>query len=301
MKALKSIMIRTGSTTGQGIGDRIPPQLYFVASAIFHYLGPSFAVLLFTRVSVDGVAWLRIVSAALVFAIWRKPWRVFRKNNVHVQRLIIALGVTFALMNYSFYYAIDKLPLGTVAAIEFLGPVLLALIGTKTLRNLLALILTVTGVWFLTEVRMQGEPEGFLWAFASAICFTAYIIIAHRLAMADAITKPVDRLGAAMLVAAVIITPLGINGAIPAFIDPVALLAGVGVGLSSSVIPYALDQLAMKRLSRATYSLFVALLPATAVIIGMVVLGQIPTWLEAVAVIIIIGGVLIVQDKKAAK
>lgn len=298
MKTLKSIAIKSKGIAGSNISDRIPPQLYFVASAIFHYLGPSFAVLLFARVSVDGVAWLRIVSAALVFALWRRPWRAFLQTNNHVRFLIIALGVTFALMNYSFYYAIDKLPLGTVAAIEFLGPVVLALIGTKTARNFIALILTVSGVWFLTDVRIQGEPEGFLWAFASALFFTFYIIIAHRLAVSDPETKPVDRLGAAMLVAAVIITPLGIRGAMPAFTDSVALLAGIGVGLSSSVIPYVLDQLAMAKLSRATYSLFVALLPATAVIIGIVVLKQIPTWLEAIAVMIIIGGVLIVQDKK---
>lgn len=298
MKTLKSIAIKSKGIAGSNISDRIPPQLYFVASAIFHYLGPSFAVLLFARVSVDGVAWLRIVSAALVFALWRRPWRAFLQTNKHVRFLIIALGVTFALMNYSFYYAIDKLPLGTVAAIEFLGPVVLALIGTKTARNFIALILTVSGVWFLTDVRIQGEPEGFLWAFASALFFTFYIIIAHRLAVSDPETKPVDRLGAAMLVAAVIITPLGIRGAMPAFTDSVALLAGIGVGLSSSVIPYVLDQLAMAKLSRATYSLFVALLPATAVIIGIVVLKQIPTWLEAIAVMIIIGGVLIVQDKK---
>ncbi|UII30704.1 EamA family transporter [Fulvivirga ulvae] len=301
MKVLKSIAFRSRGITGANLSDRIPPQLYFVASAIFHYLGPSFAVLLFSRVSVDGVAWLRIASAALVFAIWRRPWRVFRKNSRHVNHLIITLGITFALMNYSFYYAIHSLPLGTVAAIEFLGPVILALIGTKTLRNFIALIFTVTGVWFLTDVRIHGEPEGFLWAFASAMFFTVYIIIAHRLAVADSETKPVDRLGAAMLVAAVIITPLGIRGAIPAFTDTVALLAGIGVGLSSSVIPYVLDQLAMTKLSRATYALFVALLPATAVIIGIVVLGQIPTWIEAVAVVVIIGGVLIVQDKKAVK
>ncbi|UZR98436.1 EamA family transporter [Chondrinema litorale] len=277
---------------------QIPPHLYFVASAIFHYLGPSFAVLLFTRVSVDGVAWLRILSAAIIFAIWRRPWNTFMHVNIKVRYLIIALGVTFALMNYSFYYAIDKLPLGTVAAIEFIGPVLLALTGTKTFRNLFALALTTTGVWFLTDARIEGELEGFFWAFVNAICFIVYIILAHRLSSIDAQTKSVDRLGASVIFAAVMITPLGIEGALPAFTNTVAILAGIGVGISSSVIPYVLDQLAMSKLSRATYSLFVALLPATAVIIGIIVLKQIPTSVEIAAVTAIISGVLISQDKK---
>lgn len=277
---------------------QIPPQLYFVASAIFHYLGPSFAVLLFARVSVDGVAWMRIISAALIFAVWRKPWNTFMQVALKVRYLIIALGITFAFMNYSFYYAIHKLPLGTVAAIEFVGPVLLALIGTKTLRNLFALALTTTGVWFLTDARIEGELEGFFWAFANSICFIVYIILAHRLASIDTKTKSVDRLGASMIFAAIMITPLGIDGALPALSDAIAIVAGIGVGVSSSVIPYVLDQLAMSKLSRSTYALFVALLPATAVIIGVIVLKQIPSLVEIVAVISIILGVLVVQDNR---
>jgi inner membrane transporter RhtA len=118
-------------------------------------------------------------------------------------------------------------------------------------------------------------------------------VLAHRVSRADPATPPVDRLGAAMLVASAVITPLGIRGALPALTDPVALGAGLGVGLSSSVIPYVLDQLAMSRLPRATYALFVALLPATAVVIGILVLRQIPTWIETVAVGLVIAGVLV--------
>ena len=134
-------------------------------------------------------------------------------------------------MNYSFYFAIDLLPLGTVAAIEFTGPIVLALIGTKTLRNLLALGFTATGVYLLTEVRLTGEPMGFVWAFANALLFTFYIILAHRIAKVGGNTRPVDRLGASMMVAALVITPLGIQDALPAFTDGVLLLAGLGIGL----------------------------------------------------------------------
>jgi inner membrane transporter RhtA len=266
--------------------------LYFLGSAVFHYLGPSFAVLLFSRISVDGVAWLRIVSAGMVFALWRRPWWAFLATDRHSRWLIVALGAVFALMNYSFYIAIDRLPLGTVAAIEFVGPILLALIGVRSGRNLVALGLAAVGVYLLTDVRLAGAPIGFVWAFLNSALFTLYIVIAHRISRSDTATKPIDRLGAAMLIAAVVITPIGLPGAIPAMNDLVALAAGVGVGVSSSVIPYVFDQIAMTRLSRSTYALFVALLPATAVIIGLIVLGQVPAWIEIAAVGLVIGGVL---------
>ncbi len=282
------------------LSDHIPPQLYFVGSAIFHYLGPSFAVLLFARVPVSGVAWLRIVSAALVFALWRKPWRAFAKTNNETRWLIVGLGAVFAVMNYSFYFAVDRLPLGTVAAIEFIGPIALALIGARSWRNLMALGLAATGVYLLTDIRFARAPLGFAWAFANAVLFTLYIVLAHRVSRSDPSTTPIDRLGAAMLVAAVVITPLGLKDAMPALLDPVALVAGFGVGISSSVIPYVFDQLAMTKLARSTYALFVALLPAAAVVIGVIVLRQIPTWLELGAVGLVIGGVLLHRDSSTA-
>lgn len=276
-----------------GFADRVPPHAYFVGSAIFHYLGPSFAVLLFTRVPVAGVAWLRIVSAAAVFALWRKPWRWFLVADRDARRTVIALGVVFALMNYSFYVAINRLPLGTVAAIEFVGPIALALAGCRSGRNVAALLFAVAGVWLLTDVRLAGDPEAFAWAFANAALFLAYIVLAHRVARADPDTSPIDRLGAALLVAGIVITPLGFMEATPALLDPVALVAGIGVGISSSVVPYVFDQLAMARLPRATYALFVALLPGTAVVIGIVVLRQIPAPVEVFAVALVVCGVAV--------
>ena len=271
--------------------QRVPPHAFFVGSAIFHYLGPSFAVLLFARVPVAGVAWLRIVSAALVFAVWRRPWRAFLAAASHTRWMIVALGAVFAVMNYCFYRAIAELPLGTVAAIEFMGPVALALAGARSQRNMVALALTVAGVYMLTEVRLAGTPLAFAWAFANAVLFTLYIVLAHGVARADPATSPIDRLGASMMLAGVIISPLGFREALPALLDPLTLGAGVAVGISSSVIPYVFDQLAMSRLPRSTYALFVALLPATAVIIGVIVLGQIPTFFENVGVGLVAAGV----------
>ena len=183
----------------------LPPQAYFVGSAVFHYLGPSFAVLLFARVDVLGVAWLRISSAALIFAIWRRPWRTFRALDRNGQTLIVALGVVFAVMNACFYLSIDRLPLAMVAAIEFIGPILLAVIGARVGRNVAAVIAAIAGVYLLTHVRLVGQPLGVGFAFANAALFTVYIILAHRVARRSAMGG-VDGLAAAMLFAFVFVS-----------------------------------------------------------------------------------------------
>jgi inner membrane transporter RhtA len=277
------------------LSERIPPHAWFVVSAVFHYLGPAFAVLLFARVDVLGVAWLRIASAAVVFALWRRPVRVLRGLDRGGRRLVIAWGVVLAVMNACFYVAIDRLPLGTVAAIEFLPVIALAALGARTRRNAAALLLAVPGVYLLTGVRLEGEPLGVALAFANALLFAAYIVLAHRVARREALSG-IDGLAAAMAIAALAVTPIGGWQVVPALGDPVALLAGVGVGVCSSVIPYVSDQLAMRRLSRASYALMVSLLPATATVIGIVVLTQIPSLTEAAGVALVIAGVAIHRE-----
>jgi inner membrane transporter RhtA len=264
-----------------------------VGSAVFHYLGPSFAVLLFARVEPLGVAWLRIASAGAVFALWRRPWHALRVREA--RRLVVALGVVLALMNVCFYLAIDRLPLGTVAAIEFLPVIALAALGVRSLRNVAALALAVGGVYLLIDVRLAGEPLGVAFACANAVLFAGYIVLAHRVARRRELA-PIDGLAAAMLVALVVVTPLAGPSAAPALLDPVALAAGIGVGLASSVIPYVLDQLAMVRLSRATYALLVSLLPATATVIGIVVLAQIPQAVEVAGVALVVGAVALHRE-----
>jgi inner membrane transporter RhtA len=274
------------------VSERVPPHLYFVVSAIFHYLGPAFAVLLFARVDVLGVAWLRIASAALVFALWRRPWRAFAELDRSGRRLLLGWGAVLALMNACFYVAIDRLPLGTVAAIEFLPVIALAALGARSLRNVAALALAVPGVYLLTGVQLEGEPLGVTLAFANAVLFAAYIVLAHRVARHGGLSG-IDGLAASMLIAAVVVTPIGGWEVLPALTDPMALLAGAGVGLCSSVIPYVSDQLAMRRLPRATYALMVSLLPATATVIGIAVLAQIPSWVEVAGVALVIAGVAV--------
>jgi inner membrane transporter RhtA len=282
--------------------NRLPPTSFFLVSAVFHYLGPSLAVLLFARLDVLGVAWLRVASAAAVFAVWRRPWRqVISPGSRRSCYVLLALGVVLAVMNSVFYLAVDRLPLSTVGAIEFGGTVILAAAGARTWRNAGALTLTTAGVITITAIRITGQPLGFVFAFANCALFMLYILLGHRIANARSATGRhggIDQLGAAMLIAAVAAAPWGLGGALPAFRHPVLLLAGAGVGVCSSVIPYVTDQLAMARLSRATFSLMLALLPVFATAIGAVVLRQLPTGQDVAGIALVVLGVAIHHESK---
>ena len=298
MKPAPSASIRFPSSPAVRPHERIPPLAFFLVSAVFHYLGPAFAVLLFARIAPLGVAWLRIASAAVVFAAWRRPWRYYRGLEPAARRSVLLLGGVLALMNVCFYLAIDRVPLGTVGAIEFVGPIGLAALGARSARNIGALTLAVAGVYLLADVRFAGEPVGFFFAFADCALFVLYIILGHRIA-ADGGAAGIDRLGVAMLVAMIVAFPIGIGDALPAFASPTLLAAGIGVGICSSVIPYVCDQLAMARLPRATFALLLSLLPATASLIGTLVLHQIPSVIELTGIGLVIGGVLLHRTRAA--
>jgi inner membrane transporter RhtA len=282
---------------------RLPPTSFFLTSAVFHYLGPSLAVLLFVHIHALGVAWLRIAAAAVFFAIWRRPWRIWALAQPAQRWVFLWLGVVLAAMNSLFYLAIDRLPLSTVGAIEFLGTVVLAAVGARTRRNVLALVVAVGGVVVLTDVRLGGQPVGFVFAFANCIGFMLYVMLGHHIANTSAegddIThgaspmSGIDQLGLSMLIAVVVATPLGMGDAGTAFTHPLWLAWGIGVGLCSSVIPYVTDQLAMARLKRSTFALMLALLPAAATVIGFVVLSQVPTVQDLAGIALVIIGVAI--------
>jgi inner membrane transporter RhtA len=307
---------RPAAATGPGAGGgaavrialRLPPASFFLTSAVFHYLGPSLAVLLFAHIAVLGVAWLRIASAAVVFAVWRRPWRILAAASPS-QRLVLAgLGGVLAIMNSVFYLAVDRLPLSTVGAIEFLGTVILAAVGARTRRNALALVLAVAGVAVLTAARLSAAPLGLLFAFANCAGFMLYVVLGHRIARTPAGGGPgasplsgIDQLGLSMLIAAVVATPLGIGPAAPSFTHPVWLAWGAGVGICSSVIPYVTDQLAMARLPRATFALMLALLPAAATVIGLIVLHQVPTLRDLAGIGLVIIGIAVHRDPPPAR
>lgn len=279
-----------GKLTFTRAAEAMPPHAWFGVSAVFHYLGPSFAVLLFPAVGVLGVAWMRIASAAVIFAPWTRPWRTIRNADVPTRLLLVALGACLAVMNTSFYLALDRLPMSLVAAIEFVGTIGVALYGLRTGRNVLALVLAVAGVFVLIDVKWSSDPLGLFWAFLNGGLFVGYIILGHRISERGA-SGGVERLGAAMAIAFLVVMPVGLGEATKALGALELVLAGIGVGFCSSVVPYVCDQLAMSRLPRSSFALLLALLPATATVIAAIVLTQIPSSKDVFGVVLVMIGV----------
>ena len=278
----------------------VPPHLWFATSAVFHYLGPSFAVLLFPSVGVLGVAWMRIATAAAVFAPFTHPLRTFRRADVRTRVLLVALGACLAAMNAAFYLALDRLPMSLVAAIEFVGVIGIAVYGTRTGRNLAALAIAVAGLLLLIDVRWSNDPLGLSWAALNGVLFVVYVVLGHR-AAEDGAGDGVERLGAAMAIAFLFVIPIGLLQALQALGSPALILAGIAVGICSSVIPYVCDQLAMSRLPRATFALLLALLPATATIVALVVLAQVPTARDVSGIALVMAGVALHRPPEAAR
>lgn len=272
-----------------------PPVIYFVISSIFHYLGPSFAVLLFPKIGILGVLWFRVISAALIFLVWKNPIKYFKTYKKKQQIIIILLGIDLALMNTSFYIAISFLPLAIVASIEFLGTIIIAFIGIRLFRNLIALILTIIGVTLISSIQIQINVIGLFFSFINCFLFMIYIILGHSISQEGGISG-IEKLGCSMIVASLFIFPLGITEASSAFSNPILIIAGIGVGVCSSVVPYITDQFAMSLLKRSTFALMLSLLPLSALIIGIIVLDQIPTIPDIMGIFFIIIGLLIHRE-----
>ena len=211
-------------------------------------------------------------------------------------------------MNCAFYLALERLPIALVAAIEFVGTIAVALWGLRTGRNVLALALSVIGVALLIGVPSlfagaDGDAAdidlvGLSWALLNGAGFVLYIVLGHAISRGDA-AGGVERLGAAMGIAFLTILPIGLVQALDAFGAPLLVLAGIGVGLCSSVIPYVCDQLAMSRLPRASFALLLAILPATATLIGIVVLRQLPGPLDVLGIALVMLGVAVHRPREA--
>tara|TARA_B110001454_G_C12682647_1_gene418785 strand:- start:761 stop:1411 length:651 start_codon:yes stop_codon:yes gene_type:complete len=188
-----------------------------------------------------------------------------------------AFGVVLASMNLLIYLAMDRLPLGNAVAMEFLGPVAVAAIGARTIRSTLALILAASGVLILAGLQSEGTSLGVVFALLAGAMWAGYIVLGHRVAQDG---PAVDGLGVGMFIGALAISPFGIGGVGDAFTSPGLLGLALATGLLSNVVPYGIDQVVMKKITRARFALLQALLPVTAVVIGFLALSQSPSVAE---------------------
>ena len=247
------------------------------------YLGAAIAVSLFATIAPSGVAWMRIAGASAVLLVWVRPGRdAWRWNRI---RLAGLFGLITAAMNIAFYEALARLPLGTAVALEFLGPIVVAAAGSRTRRDVIALALAVLGVGLIVDVRWSGTALGVGFALLAALCGAGYIIAGRRVAQRG---SGIEDLTTGFAVAAVLTSPLVVT--LGPVIAPGAntwwlLLLGLGLGVASTAIPYALDQVILRSVGQARFALLLALLPVTAAVVGLVALRQVPHPPELVGIV----------------
>lgn len=270
----------------------MPAPLLFILSGLTQYLGAALAVGIFGTVAPATVAWLRIAVAAVVLVLWRRPWRSrFTRQDL---RTAVVFGVVLGVMNVAFYIAIDHLPLGTAVSIEFLGPVAVAAFTGRGWRDRVGIAIAGIGVVLLAGVSLDTGPDAVIGLVAIAVaatCWAAYILLGRRVARAP--TGGITGLSVAMAAGAVVLGPCLAWGAGPVLRDPQLAALVVGIAVCSSVIPYALEQVVLRRVRAATFAVLLAMLPATAAVIGAVMLQQVPHGLEVVGLLLVSGAIVL--------
>ncbi|MFE6967714.1 DMT family transporter [Isoptericola sp. NPDC057653] len=270
----------------------MPAPLLFVVSGLTLYAGAAVAVGLFDRLAAPAVGWWRILLAAVVLVAWRRPWR--RRWSRRDLVAAALFGVVLAAMNVVFYVAVAHLPLGVAVAIEFLGPVAVAAVTGRGWQERAAIAVAAAGVVLLAGVTLaSGIPRedavvGLVAVLAAAACWAGYIVLGKRVAGAGA---GIDGLAVGMVAGALVFAPFFGSTAATVVPDVPLLLFLLVVAICSSVVPYVLDQVVLRRVGTATFSVMLALLPATAVLVGAVVLRQVPTWPELAGLALVSGAI----------
>jgi inner membrane transporter RhtA len=266
--------------------------IVFVVGAVSQYVGAAIGVFLFETTEPSTVAWLRVAAAAVALMAWRRPWR--RRWNRRQAGVALMFGLVTTAMNVAFYEAMARIPLGTAVAIEFVGPVAVAALGSRRGRDFLSVALASAGVLLLAGVEFDASLAGVLFALAAAAMWAGYILLGKRVADAG---SGLDSLAVGMALAAVVLAPVILipQAAVDAsvFADPRTWGLGLCIGLLSTAIPYALDQIVLMQIGSAKFALLLALLPVTASLIGVVVLGQIPTWPEVAGITLVVVALLL--------
>ena len=247
------------------------------------------AVNLFDELSPATIAWIRVLSAGLILG----ALSLRHRHASWTRRDLMwasAFGIATALMNMFFYLAIDYLPLGKGVTIEFIGPIAVAALTTRSLRNTYALALATIGVLVLGGVELGNEPLGLLFILLASAMWAGYIVIGSRVALGD---RGVAGLAIGLVVGGIAITPFASSDATTAFSSPSLLFSCVLIGLLSNVIGYGIDQTTLRRIPIRRFSVMLALLPVTAAVFGFFFLNQTPTTIDLLGMTLVLVGVAI--------
>ncbi len=261
------------------------PLVALFASLVSQNLGAAIAKSLFTVVGVEGMTALRIgLSAALLLAFWR-PWRapIARRDLGN----LVIYGAMLGGMNLCIYHAFGRIPIGIATAIETTGPLVVVLAASRRLLDVAWVALALAGLALLLPLHADHplDPVGLLFAFGAAASWALYIVFGKRVST----LVPGQAVSLGMLVAALLAVPIGVSHAGGAMLVPTTLLAGLGVALLSSAVPYSLEMAALRRMPRHVFGILVSATPAVGAACGALVLGEQLSALQWLAIACIIG------------
>jgi inner membrane transporter RhtA len=266
---------------GRTIGS-IPPTALVMLGIVSVQLGSALAKHLFGEVGSFGTVALRLFfAAAVLMLVWRPSLRMSRRTWA----VVLGYGVTLGSMNLCFYLALARIPLGIAVTIEFLGPLAVALAGSRRWLDVFWVVLAAGGVVLLMEGRGELNRAGFLFAIAAGTCWGIYILVGAALGRH---TTEGNGLALGMAVAALVAVPFGVADSGTALIQPWVLVAGFGVALLSSVLPYTLDLEALRKVPPRVFGILMSLEPAMAALIGLVVLQESLHWSQWIAVLCVV-------------
>ena len=278
---------RPGGDAGAAHGQAaLLPALALLGGQLSVNLGAAVAKHLFPLIGVEGMTAYRVGFAALILLAIFRPWRTppSRREAVH---LAIYGGVT-GLMNLLIYRAFNLIPIGIAVAIEVAGPLTVAVLASRRPRDFAAVLLSVTGLCFLLPLRDAPgrlDPAGVAYAFGAAVCWATYIVFGKRVSSQQS-GQGVVAWG--MLAASLLIVPVGVAYAGAALLTPSFMLTGVVIAVLSSALPYSLEMLALRGLSRRAFGMLSSTAPAVGAIAGMLVLGEhlnLTQWLAIASIV----------------
>lgn len=281
---------RTRPAVGRYL-ETATPEALFVLSALSQYIGASIAITLFDRVEPQTVAWFRVMGAAIALLAISPG---FHRGWTRRQLLgATVFGIATALMNLFFYLGIARIDLGKSVAIEFIGPIVVAAVMTRTPRNAVALLVAVTGVVTLGGVEIGENTIGLVFILLASAMWAAYIVVGSRVAQ---LGRGVTGLGVGLAIGTVAIAPIGAPWSGPVWVSPTLLLLCMVTGVFSNAIGYGIDQYVMRRIPIRRFSVLLALLPVTALFVGWLALGQTPSRLDLAGIGLVLVGVAL-QDR----
>jgi inner membrane transporter RhtA len=256
--------------SGAGPLAGAPSGVLVVGAIASVQFGSALATTLFSQLSPGGTVFLRLAFAAIILlALWRPRLRGRTRAEL---LLVLGFGLVLAGMNFSFYEAIDRIPLGVAVAIEFVGPLTVAVAGSRRRLDLLWVGLAIAGIVALTHGSVHGlDPLGVALALIAGGLWGTYIVLNARVGRVFADTTG---LTLALCVGALAMLPIGISDAGSHLLEPESLALGAAVGILSSVIPYSCELEALRRISPAVFGVLMSLEPAVAALAGFIVLGQ---------------------------